>query len=267
MHGHGSPEPAGRTCHRRALAGASSPTGGGSPRRSSDALRRLRSAYKAANFEPPTNSEGVKATMRGIRRTLRSKPTRKKPTTAALLALVIGDLPTFSTPAETRTPGSSAPRRPFRCRVGSGSGCRRTLAARPASRRCHNSPDRRRPAQATPSFRFGFGRRCGLGTGWVAGRSRVPRSLRSGLSAWRVEALDLLVALPQLHSVAVDQLLSTLLSGVFILANDIDPPGDVTMGFAPEDFSVQTKMADIRGTAGWYRPKYVARGNQSRPPS
>lgn len=53
----------------------------------------IRSAHKAANFEPPTNTEGVKATVRGIRRTLRSKPTRKKPTTTALLAAVLGHLP------------------------------------------------------------------------------------------------------------------------------------------------------------------------------
>lgn len=66
-------------------------------RKSSTIQRRIaaiRSAHKAAGFEPPTNAEGVKATMRGIRRTLRSKPTRKKPTTAALLSKVLEHLPT-----------------------------------------------------------------------------------------------------------------------------------------------------------------------------
>ncbi|UPJ55425.1 site-specific integrase [Bradyrhizobium sp. 192] len=65
-------------------------------RKSSTIQRRvaaIRSAHKAAGFEPPTNSEGVKATMRGIRRTLRSKTTRKKPTTAGLLSKVLEHLP------------------------------------------------------------------------------------------------------------------------------------------------------------------------------
>lgn len=46
----------------------------------------LRAAHLAANFEPPTNAEGVKATMRGIRRRLGTRPTKKKPATAELLA-------------------------------------------------------------------------------------------------------------------------------------------------------------------------------------
>ena len=49
--------------------------------------------YKAAGFEPPTNAEGVKAVMRGIRRTLRSRRTRKAPTTAELLTMVLEHLP------------------------------------------------------------------------------------------------------------------------------------------------------------------------------
>lgn len=53
----------------------------------------IRNAHKIAGFEPPTSTEGVKATMRGIRRTLRSKPVRKKPTTAELLSSVIERLP------------------------------------------------------------------------------------------------------------------------------------------------------------------------------
>lgn len=53
----------------------------------------IRNFHKIAGFEPPTSTEGVKATMRGIRRTLRSKPVRKKPTTAGLLAKVLEHLP------------------------------------------------------------------------------------------------------------------------------------------------------------------------------
>lgn len=65
-------------------------------RKSSTIQRRIaatRNAHKAAGSEPPTNAEGVKATMRGIRRTLRTKPTRKKPTTAELLSKVLEHLP------------------------------------------------------------------------------------------------------------------------------------------------------------------------------
>lgn len=53
----------------------------------------IRALHKAAGFEPPTNSEGVKATMRGIRRTLGTRPTRKAPTTAEILAKVFEALP------------------------------------------------------------------------------------------------------------------------------------------------------------------------------
>lgn len=53
----------------------------------------IRAAHKAAGFEPPTNAEGVAATMRGIRRALRSKPTRKAPATAELLSKVLEHLP------------------------------------------------------------------------------------------------------------------------------------------------------------------------------
>lgn len=53
----------------------------------------IRAAHKAAGFEPPTNAEGVAATMRGIRRALRSKPTRKAPATAELMSKVLEHLP------------------------------------------------------------------------------------------------------------------------------------------------------------------------------
>lgn len=53
----------------------------------------IRAVHKAAGFEPPTNAEGVKATMRGIRRTLGTRPTRKAPTTAEILLQVLQLLP------------------------------------------------------------------------------------------------------------------------------------------------------------------------------
>jgi site-specific recombinase XerD len=52
-------------------------------------LAAIRYAHKLAGHEPPTNSEAVKATVRGIRRTARSSPTRKAPATAnKVLAMV-----------------------------------------------------------------------------------------------------------------------------------------------------------------------------------
>lgn len=65
-------------------------------RRASTIQRRvaaIRTVHKAAGHEPPTNAEGVKATMRGIRRSLGTKPVRKAPTTAEILASVLGRLP------------------------------------------------------------------------------------------------------------------------------------------------------------------------------
>lgn len=53
----------------------------------------IRAAHKAAGYEPPTNAEGVAATMRGIRRALKSKPVRKAPATAELLSKVLDRLP------------------------------------------------------------------------------------------------------------------------------------------------------------------------------
>jgi site-specific recombinase XerD len=52
-------------------------------------LAAIRYAHKLAGHEPPTNSEAVKATLRGIRRTAGSAPTRKTPATAdKVLAMV-----------------------------------------------------------------------------------------------------------------------------------------------------------------------------------
>ena len=52
-------------------------------------LAAIRYAHKLAGHEPPTNSEVVKATLRGIRRTAGSAPARKAPATAdTVLAMV-----------------------------------------------------------------------------------------------------------------------------------------------------------------------------------
>lgn len=53
----------------------------------------IRYAHKAANLEPPTNAEGVKATLRGIRRRLRRRRTKKAPATAATIAGMLERLP------------------------------------------------------------------------------------------------------------------------------------------------------------------------------
>ena len=45
-------------------------------------LAAVRFAHKLAGHEPPTNSEAVRATMRGIRRTVGAAPVRKAPVTA-----------------------------------------------------------------------------------------------------------------------------------------------------------------------------------------
>ena len=52
-------------------------------------LAAIRYAHKLAGHEPPTNSEAVKATLRGIRRTSGNAPARKAPATAdKVLAMV-----------------------------------------------------------------------------------------------------------------------------------------------------------------------------------
>lgn len=53
----------------------------------------IRYAHKAAGHEPPTHAEGVKATMRGIRRTLHVKPVRKAPATAKAIGAMLAQLP------------------------------------------------------------------------------------------------------------------------------------------------------------------------------
>jgi site-specific recombinase XerD len=53
----------------------------------------IRAVHKASGQEPPTNSEGVKAVMRGIRRTRGGQPTKKAPATAELIARLLSLFP------------------------------------------------------------------------------------------------------------------------------------------------------------------------------
>jgi site-specific recombinase XerC len=58
-------------------------------------LAAIRYAHKLIGHEPPTNSEAVKATLRGIRRTAGSAPVRKAPATADKVVAMVakaGDL-------------------------------------------------------------------------------------------------------------------------------------------------------------------------------
>ena len=61
-------------------------------------LAAIRYAHKLAGHEPPTNSEAVKATLRGIRRTAVSAPARKAPATADKVVAMVDK-------AETDTKG------------------------------------------------------------------------------------------------------------------------------------------------------------------
>ena len=54
-------------------------------------LAAIRYAHKLAGHEPPTNSEAVKATLRGIRRTAGSAPARKAPATADRIVAMVGN--------------------------------------------------------------------------------------------------------------------------------------------------------------------------------
>jgi site-specific recombinase XerD len=65
-------------------------------RRTSTIQRRaaaIASLHKAAGFEPPTNFEGVKAVMRGIRRRVGRRKRKAAPATAQLLADAIDKIP------------------------------------------------------------------------------------------------------------------------------------------------------------------------------
>jgi site-specific recombinase XerD len=53
----------------------------------------IRYAHKAAGLEPPTNAEGVKAVLRGIRRTKGTRPLRKAPAVAAAIHRMLEALP------------------------------------------------------------------------------------------------------------------------------------------------------------------------------
>jgi site-specific recombinase XerD len=54
-------------------------------------LAAIRYAHKLAGHEPPTNLEAVKATLRGIRRTVGSAPTRKAPATADKIIAMVAE--------------------------------------------------------------------------------------------------------------------------------------------------------------------------------
>lgn len=56
-------------------------------------LAAIRYIHKLAGYEPPTNSEAVKATLRGIRRTLGSAPARKAPATAEKVLAMANQTP------------------------------------------------------------------------------------------------------------------------------------------------------------------------------
>jgi len=72
----------------------------------------IRYAHKAADLDPPTNSEGVKAVMRGIRRTHGAQPVRKKPATAEILTAALAQLPdSLMEKARSRAPPGRVCRR------------------------------------------------------------------------------------------------------------------------------------------------------------
>ena len=53
----------------------------------------IRFLHRAADLEPPTNSEAVKATLQGIRRSLGTAPVRKAPVTAEVVGMMLEALP------------------------------------------------------------------------------------------------------------------------------------------------------------------------------
>ncbi|MCJ2068309.1 site-specific integrase [Methylobacterium sp. J-030] len=53
----------------------------------------IAAAHKAKGFEPPTNNEVAKATVKGIRRTLGTKPNRKAPVTADAMKRMLRKVP------------------------------------------------------------------------------------------------------------------------------------------------------------------------------
>ena len=56
-------------------------------------MAAIRYAHKLAGHEPPTNAEAVKATLRGIRRTIGAAPVRKLPATADKLSAMVAAMP------------------------------------------------------------------------------------------------------------------------------------------------------------------------------
>lgn len=53
----------------------------------------IRYFHRSGGHEPPTNAEGVKAVLRGIRRKIGAAPNRKAPATAEAIAAMIDELP------------------------------------------------------------------------------------------------------------------------------------------------------------------------------
>lgn len=53
----------------------------------------IKYTHRTAGHEPPTNSEGVKAVMRGIRRRIGVAPNRKSPVTARVIAAMLAHIP------------------------------------------------------------------------------------------------------------------------------------------------------------------------------
>jgi site-specific recombinase XerD len=57
-------------------------------------LAAIRYAHKLAGHEPPTNAEAVRATLRGIRRSVQNVPARKTPATADKILAMVANAPT-----------------------------------------------------------------------------------------------------------------------------------------------------------------------------
>lgn len=53
----------------------------------------IRDAHRARSLEPPTNAEGVRAVLRGIRRKIGTAPDRKAPVTAKIIATIAAQVP------------------------------------------------------------------------------------------------------------------------------------------------------------------------------
>ena len=72
---------------------AAEATRGSKPSTISRRLAAIRYAHKVAGHEPPTGAEGVKAIMRGIRRSVGTAPKRKAPATADKVCAMAANMP------------------------------------------------------------------------------------------------------------------------------------------------------------------------------